>query len=376
MKPARRHLLRLLGATLALGGTGLPGLARAEGGADDDDDGLRAGKVFTSSNAAGGNELLVYAGAAGGLELVARAATGGLGSGAGLGSQGAVALAGDGRHVYVVNAGSNTVSAFALQRRGLRLTSVVDSGGLRPISVTEHDGVVYVLNADGAGNVAGFRQRGGELRPIEGSQRPLSAAGGTNPAQVGFGPGGEVLVVTEKATSLLTSWRVAADGRLEGAAIETPSSGATPFGFAFDRRNHLLVSEASVSALSSYRFAESAPARPVLVSGSVTSGETAACWVAVTPDARHAYVVNAASATVSRYAVARSGELTLAQAAAGATGAGSGPIDAAVAADGRRLYVLAARSGAVVAFDIAADGSLAGAGSGGAPVGSAGLAAN
>ena len=100
MKPARRHLLRLLGATLALGGSGLPGLARAEGGADDDeDDGLRAGKVFTSSNAAGGNELLVYAGAAGGLELVARAATGGHGSGAGLGSQGAVALAGDGRHV-------------------------------------------------------------------------------------------------------------------------------------------------------------------------------------------------------------------------------------------------------------------------------------
>jgi hypothetical protein len=56
-----------------------------------------------------------------------------------------------------VNALSNSVSTFAVRRSGLELRSTVDSGGLRPISVTEHEGVVYVLNAEGAGNVTGFR---------------------------------------------------------------------------------------------------------------------------------------------------------------------------------------------------------------------------
>jgi hypothetical protein len=51
--------------------------------------------------------------------LLARAATGGQGSGAALGSQGAVTLAGDGRHVYVVNAASHAVSAFAIRGNGV-----------------------------------------------------------------------------------------------------------------------------------------------------------------------------------------------------------------------------------------------------------------
>ena len=40
---------------------------------------------------------------------------------------------------------------------------------------------VYVLNDGGAGNVAGFRNAHGELRPIAGSVRGLSAAGGAGP---------------------------------------------------------------------------------------------------------------------------------------------------------------------------------------------------
>jgi 6-phosphogluconolactonase len=376
MKLARRHTLQLLAASIALGGAGLPAFAHGDDDDQDDDDGLRSGKVFTSSNAAAGNELLVYGRTAdGSLQLVARAATQGLGAGAALGSQGAVALAGDARHVFVVNAASNTVSTFAVRRKALRLASVIDSGGLHPISVTEHDGIVYVLNDQGAGNVAGFRNHGGQLQPIAGSVRGLSAQGGTAPAQVGFSADGQAIVVSEKGTSLLTSYRVHADGGL-GAAIETASAGPTPFGFAFNRRNQLLVSEAATSALSSYRFADAAPARPVLVSGSVLSGQAAACWVAVTPNGDLAYTVNAGSSSVSSYRVAGSGSVTLAHAVAGST-SNAGGTDAAVSADGRRLYVLATRGGAIVSFDISADGSLAAAGNAsGVPAGSVGLAAN
>jgi 6-phosphogluconolactonase (cycloisomerase 2 family) len=288
-------------------------------------------------------------------------------------------LSGDGRFIFVVNALSNTVSTFAIRRRGLELRSTVDSAGQRPISVTEHDGIVYVLNADGAGNVAGFRNIAGMLRPLEGSTQPLSAAGGTAPAQVGFSPDGEVLLVTEKATNKLTSYRVRRDGRID-APVVTASAGATPFGFAFDPSGNALVSEAfggaaGASAVSSYRFEEWAPFKPMLVSASVGTTQTAACWVVVTPNGRHAYVTNTASGTISRYGIRRNGQLSLAQAIAAPTA--GGPIDAAVSADGRSLFVLNAGARGITAFAIAGDGALTPlVGAGGLPAGANGLAAN
>jgi DNA-binding beta-propeller fold protein YncE len=337
---------------------------------------FREGKVFTSTNATGGNELLVFAPEAGGnLALLARVPTQGQGTGAGLGSQGAVTLSTDGRFVFVVNAASNTVSAFSIRGNGVALVSVVDSGGLAPTSVTEYGGIVYVLNAGGAGNVAGFRNTRGTLEPIAGSVRGLSAAGGTAPAQVGFGADGDVLVVTERNTNRITSFSMRRDGT-PGRAAVTPSAGATPFGFAFDRRDHLIVSEAPGSAASSYGFVERS-AVPWTISASVPNTQAAACWVAVTPNGRYAYTANAGSSTISSYRIARSGKLELASAVAASTGANAGALDLAVAPDGRRLFVLASRSLQVVSFTVDHDGSLTPLGAGsGLPAGSAGMAAN
>ncbi len=326
-----------------------------------------------------GNELLVYAAPANGsLTLQVRLATQGSGTGTGLGNQGAVTLSGDGRHLFVVNSLSNSVSTFAIRRHGVVLKSVIDSGGQRPISVTESDGTVYVLNAAGAGNVTGFRNVRGTLSPLNSTQ-PLSAATGTGAAQVGFSPDGEVLLVTEKATNKLTSYRVRRDGRLD-APLVTASAGATPFGFAFDKRGHALVSEAfggaaNASAVSSYDFEAWAPAKPILVTASLGTTQSAACWVVVTPNSRYAYVTNTGSGTISSYAIQRSGKLTLAQGIA-ATSAG-GPIDAAISASGRSLFVLNAGSNRITSFSIASDGKLSDASMvTGLPAGSNGLAAN
>lgn len=377
MTPNRRNAFKLLGLTLTLGGLSLPAAAH---GNDDDDDGYRSGHLFASSNAVAGNELLVYAAPRGGAPtLRARLSTQGQGTGTGLGNQGAVTLSGNGRFLFVVNALSNSISTFAIRRQGLVLRSTVDSGGQRPVSVTEHDGIVYVVNAEGAGNVTGFRNVAGTLRPLAGSTQPLSAAGGTGPAQVGFSPDGDVLLVTEKATNKLTSYRVRRDGRID-APLVTASAGVTPFGFAFDRRGHALVSEAfggavNASAVSSYGFEEWAPARPMPISASVGTTQTAACWVVVTPDGRHAYVTNTGSGTISSYGIRRSGQLMLAQAVAATSDAG--PIDAAVSADGRSLFVLNAGSNSITSYDITRDGSLtARGGVPGLPAGANGLAAN
>lgn len=354
----RRHVLSLTIA-LALGA----GMSTTTWAHTYDNDGYRSGMVFTSSNASSGNELLAYSrNQDGSLTLSTRISTGGLGSSAGLGSQGAVTLSSDGRYVFVVNAQSNTIATFRIHERSLQLTSVVPSGGLHPISVTEYDEIVYVLNDGGAGNVAGFKNQRGELKPIEGSSRGLSVASGAGPAQVGFSSDGDTLVVTEKATNKLTSYRVADNGRI-GSPLVTPSAGQTPFGFAFNRRNKLIVSEAAggatgASTVSSYRFNEKASSQPIIASAAVPDTQSAACWVAITPNGRYAYIANAGSASVSSYRIAHNGQIELINARAGQTGTGSAPIDEAISLDGSHLYVLSARNQSIASFNIDHEGNL------------------
>jgi 6-phosphogluconolactonase (cycloisomerase 2 family) len=338
--------------------------------------------VFTSSNDVAGNQLLAYGrNADGSLTLQAMLPTGGQGSGAGLGSQGAVTLSRDGRHLFVVNAQSNTLSTFALRSKGLELMSVVDSGGLHPISVTENDGVVYVLNDQGAGNIAGFRNVGGKLRPIDGSVRGLSVAGGAAPAQVGFSEDGGALIVTEKATNTLDTYRVSRDGSASEPVV-TASAGLTPFGFAFNRNNRLVVTEAAggaqgASTVSSYRVQGRDPIRLTTVSAAVPDTQSAACWVSTTPDGRYAFVANAGSSSISSYGIAVNGRLSLIDAVAGQTGSGSAPADTAVSFDGRHLYVRNGRTFTISAFDIGDDGALSEAPfTPGLPATAVGLAAN
>lgn len=318
------------------------------------------GAVYTSSNSAAGNEVLLFDQLTDGRLVPAGAvSTGGLGTGAGLGNQGGLILTSDERWLLAVNAGSNDLSVFRVRRRGLELVDVEPSQGSRPVSVTEHDGLVYVLNA-GSDAIAGFwLSRDGDLSPIAGSTRPLSGTG-TDPAQISFDPRGRALVVTEKATNQIVTFEVDRDGSA-GDANPQPSNGATPFGFAFGKRRQLFVSEAfggapDASALSSYRIDRDADL--TTVSASVGTTETAACWVVVTPNGRFAYVTNTGSGSISGYFIGFDGELTLldADGRTGSTGDGSSPIDMAIA--DRYLYSLNGGTGTIGVFRIRHDGSL------------------
>lgn len=214
-----------------------------------------AGNVYTETNAASGNAVSVFARSASGeLSWSGTYATGGLGSGAGLGSQGAVTVSDDGSWLYAVNAGSNDLSVFAIDGDGLALTDRVAAGGTQPISVTVSHGVAYVLNA-GTRTISGFASANGALTPIAGSTRSLL---GTGPAQIQFSPSGNVLVVSDKATSTLETFVVGAGG-VAGPPTSYASAGLTPFGFGFGLRDQLFVSEAAgapagLSAASSYQL--------------------------------------------------------------------------------------------------------------------------
>jgi 6-phosphogluconolactonase len=317
------------------------------------------GAVYTLTNGISGNAVKVFHRSGDGtLTPAGEYPTGGTGTGSGLGNQGAVVL--DGRRLFAVNPGSDSVSSFEVKHRRLELADVETSGGDRPISVTVHNGLVYVLNAGGAGNISGFQaSREGELRPLAGSTRALSGSA-VDPAQVSFDPEGETLVVTEKATNLIDVYELDERTGLPGDLETHASAGMTPFGFGFDRDDLLIVSEAfggatDASAVSSYELDDG---DLDVITPSAKTTETAACWIVVTDDGRYTYTTNTGSASISGYRIGRGGRLTLLD-ADGRTGeTGAGPIDMALSHSSRFLYSLNSGANSLSAFRVERDGSL------------------
>jgi 6-phosphogluconolactonase len=92
--------------------------------------------VYVQTNNAAANEMLAFErGADGALAPLGSITTGGRGTGKShLASQSSIVLTGDGASLLVVDAGSDDVSLFAVERENLRLTDRVASGGLTPTS--------------------------------------------------------------------------------------------------------------------------------------------------------------------------------------------------------------------------------------------------
>ena len=114
----RTAILRLI-RTAAAGAIGLAavgGLAAFAGPARAAETPGTAGAVYTMTNSPGGNAVEAYARASdGSLSPVGTYPTGG--DGGALGSGHSIAVSGDGSVVVNVNAGSNSVSAFAATPR-------------------------------------------------------------------------------------------------------------------------------------------------------------------------------------------------------------------------------------------------------------------
>ncbi len=315
------------------------------------------GTVYTLSNAPGSNAVLAYDRAGdGSLTEAGSFPTGGAGTGAGLGNQGAIVLSDHGKLLFAVNAGSNDVSSLRVRKNGLELAGRAPSGGTQPISVTSDGKLLYVLNAGVPANISGFEvKRDGTLEALPGSTQPLSGAD-VGPAEIAFAPDGKTLIVTEKGTNSIDVFPVGNNG-LAGAATTYASSGATPFGFDFDKRGNAIVSEAfggAASALSSYGIDHGV--LETISPSVVSTDQEAACWVVVSKNGRMAYTTNTGTGTVSSYAIGKKGELELVAAVAATVG--GSPIDASISDDGKFLYVLNGANHAIDAFAIAHDGGL------------------
>lgn len=346
-----------------------------------DDHNPEKGFVLTMSNQAKGNSIIAYhRDEDGTLTFAGAFPTGGLGAGAGLGNQGGLFLSSNHHWLFAVNAGSNNFSVLKLTNTGLELANKSASGGTMPISIANYKNLVYVLNAGGSGNIAGFYLgHAGSLTSIPNSIKPLSS-NNSGPAQISFSHDGSALVVTEKGTNRITTYKLNNSGI--PVTMHTHNSALpTPFGFAVGRHGNIFVSEANggapeQSALTAYRVNDNGIVS--LVDGPESTHETAACWVVVTSNGKYAYVTNTGSHTVSGYRISPGGQIELldSNGITAETGPGSAPIDEALSNNSKFLYTLNSGNNTISGFLVRGDGSLRSiSGAGGLPSGANGLVA-
>jgi len=318
------------------------------------------GELYTLTNEAAGNRVAVFDRAAdGALTFDRYVATGGLGSGGGLGNQGAVVLTDDERFLLAVNAGSHEISVLRVDEDGVTPIDLEGARGLQPVSVTQFGDLVFVVSAE-TSSIAGFRLGfDGDLEYIAGSAARLGPAT-TGPAQVQFGPRGRHVYVTEKATNRITRFGLN-DAGIPVTRTSFDSPGQTPFGFALGLRGQLIVSEAAggaPGASTATSYVQGADGELTAVTTSLGAGQAAACWIALSADGRVAYASNTADDTITSYAVAFDGTLTVLESIAASVG--DGPTDMAVTRDGRFFYVLNAAEGAIGDYTIDVGGTLTG----------------
>jgi len=339
-----------------------------------------SGAVYIQTNQASGNEVLVYARSSNGsLAPDGSFATGGAGTGAGLGSQGAVILhefAGS-NYLYAVNAGSNEVTAFRVNGNALTWVDKVSSHGTTPISVTTHNDLLYVVNTGGSGNISGFHiGADGHLTYRENSTKSLSD-NNAGPAQIQFNNSGTQLVVTEKNTNRISTYSVHADGTTSDVSSH-PAIGITPFGFGFDNHDQLLVTDAfggaaGQSAVTSFNLSNTGSLS--LIDDPEGTNQTSACWLTITNNGKYCYAANTGSGTISGYSIS-SGQLTLLNANGITAVTGTTPGDIGLSNNSKFLYNVNSGSHSITEFRVNDNGSLDAIGSvNGLPVGVAGIAA-
>jgi 6-phosphogluconolactonase (cycloisomerase 2 family) len=319
--------------------------------------------VFVQTDNLAGNQVIAYdQGRDGSLTEVGAYATDGLGGALEgsvvdhLASQGSLTYDAENGLLYAVNAGSDTVSVFAVSGDRLALRQVIGSGGSFPVSVAVSHGLVYVLNAEEGGTLQGFQVGFGRLFPIPGSSRSL----GLNPTetpqfthtpgQVAFSPDGSKVIVTTKGNgSDIDVFGVQAFGRLSSTPVVNSEPGTVPFAVTFDQAGDLIVSQAGTNSVTSYALHHDGTVTPL---STVATGEEATCWVVLAGNV--VYASNAGSAALSNVGIGAGAQLSL----LGTTETSGGSVDAAVAANGRVLYVQGGAAGTVDAFSIGAQGAL------------------
>jgi hypothetical protein len=272
-----------------------------------------------------------------------------------LDSQDAIALTPNGKFLFAVNAGSNTVSSFKVTSHGPVLVNQISSGGAFPDSLSVHGNLLYVLNANSL-NIQGMMfNSGGVLHALSGASQPLSP-GGTIPGaprDIHFDNTGKWLLVTKLANPMTLSpigtidtFAVNSSG-VAGPAVASNSATPVPFSVGFDSGDHPIITTLGdpfafkAGALESYSIGSTGSLTHIASQSTVGY---APCWDVESSNRKYAYIVNAdilgpAAPSVSTFKLFGNGHFNY----LGHTPRlGDEPFqtDAALSNDGKYLYVI------------------------------------
>lgn len=321
--------------------------------------------VFVMTNDAVNNEVLAYKRSYNGdFVLEGHFRTGGRGSGGTtdpLQSQGSLTLNHDHSLLFAINAGSGTVSSFHLLGGLPVLVDQKPTGGAFPVSVTEHNGTVYVLNAGGNGAIVAFHADPlGRLYQISSSPVHLNATN-DSASDILVNPSGTALVVIEKGPNNIDVYPINPDGTL-GTVVVNHSVTPGVFAVVFAPNGTLIVSEnqpggTDISSISSYTI--NADGTTSAISQSLHTFGDGNCWNAITPNGKFVYVDNAGTGTVAGFSVGSNGALTPIAGTILATGpSGTANLDMTVSGDGKYVYTLNSGLGTIGVYSINTDGTL------------------
>jgi 6-phosphogluconolactonase (cycloisomerase 2 family) len=321
--------------------------------------------VFVMTNDASKNEILAYQRIDNDdFVLKGRFATDGRGSGGTtdpLQSQGSLTLSGDHNLLFAINAGSGTISSFHLLGGLPVLVDQEPTGGAFPVSVAEHNGTVYVLNAGGNGAIVVFRADGsGRLHQVAKSTVHLT---GTNSgaSDISVSPDGTKLAVIEKVSNSIDIFPINPNGTL-GTVVANQSVTPGVFATVFSPNGQLIISEnqpdgKDVSSISSYAI--NANGNVTAISQSIHTFGDGNCWNAITPNGKYVYVDNSATSSVAGFSVGSNGALTpIAGTILSSNPTGTTNLDMTVSGDGKYLYTLNSGTGSIGVYNINSDGTL------------------
>ncbi len=335
--PGRLSASLLLVAASATAAVVLPGAAAAKKPAKKPAKAKVVGRVYTETNSLSNNQVIIFNRLSNGkLRQIGAVSTGGKGARAPqpgctppggcpvVDTQNEVLLTSDAKLLFAVNAGSNTITSFRTTAHGLRRANEIDSGGQYPNSLTVHGHLLYVLNSS-SDNIAGFVfTASGKLIPIKNSSQKLIGGLPGAPRQVGFDNTGKVLMVSLLANSsgpppaggtkaTIDTFPVNGHGQARPGTAHN-STKAFPFAFAFDKQNQAIMAQlnkVTPGAGSAQRYTAAGGA----VGPAASTVDAFPCWVVVTKNGRHVYIVNTGGgapggATVVAYRISPSGALT------------------------------------------------------------------
>jgi hypothetical protein len=225
-----------------------------------------------------------------------------------LGSSHSLILSRDHHCLFAVNAGSNSLSSFRVQRDGLSLAGVEDSGGTFPVSLTIHQNILFVLNSGDQGSIAGFQVSDYDCALVPLGQNGMASLQGytdtftppapgevlTSPAQISFTPDGALLVVSIKGSDAniangkliaLPSGRVVVfpiSGRgALGAGIVTKfsfvNSTGGPFSFVLSGPRSIIIVNANSSTVAAFSINSSNQLTPI--GDPISISHFATCWI-------------------------------------------------------------------------------------------------